>query len=319
MPCIRSLTMTDTCDACQQAHRKCSFVVQPFQPCGQRSSRPRSPCKDSFVVDNDESIPKQEWTPGAQTGRWEQFWMISPVPSRINLSTHHPMVTSPLDQSKVIIQQMKYGNGSRNHTDFFPLHIKQNPPNPPQQHSPIQYMPCEKTPRQPMPGPSGTRWSKDLSCEPSQHNEPPIPAPSPSSKPPEDIATSEPEPEEGPTQSMEEPFACPATPCLVIIINDMPVGSPTPTPVPSTDRPPIAAENPTASSPPVLSSSHSYHDACQDFTNPQPTLMIPRAINQILLEHQRLLHMISFVDATQQNEMQRELREDLKSLLGQAL
>ncbi|MBW0534412.1 hypothetical protein O181_074127 [Austropuccinia psidii MF-1] len=101
-----------------------------------------------------------------------------------------------------------------------------------------------------MPGPSGTQWCKALSCEPSQHDEPPIPAPSPSSKPPEDVATCEPEREEGPTQSMGEPFACPATPRLVIIINDTPVGCPTPTPVPSPDLPPIAAENPTASSPP---------------------------------------------------------------------
>ncbi|MBW0562368.1 hypothetical protein O181_102083 [Austropuccinia psidii MF-1] len=43
--------------------------------------------------------------------------MISPVPSSINLSTpllgHHPMVTSLLDRSEVIIQPMKDGNGKR--------------------------------------------------------------------------------------------------------------------------------------------------------------------------------------------------------------
>ncbi|MBW0547861.1 hypothetical protein O181_087576, partial [Austropuccinia psidii MF-1] len=83
---------------------------------------------------------------------------------------------------------------------------KKNPPNPPQQDSPIQCIPREQTPRQPTPGPSGTQWSKDLFREPSQHNEPPIPALSPSSEPPEDIATCEPEPEVAPTQSMEEPF-----------------------------------------------------------------------------------------------------------------
>ncbi|MBW0546858.1 hypothetical protein O181_086573 [Austropuccinia psidii MF-1] len=137
-------------------------------------------------------------------------------------------------------------------------------------------------------------WSKDLFREPSQHDEPPIPGPSPSSKPPEDIATS-----------------CPATPHLIIIIDDIPIGSPPPispaqTLLPSTptpDLPPIAAENPTTSSPPVPSSSHSYDDSRQEFTNLQPTLMIPQAINQILLEHRHLLHMIPFVDVTHQNEM----------------
>ncbi|MBW0579612.1 hypothetical protein O181_119327 [Austropuccinia psidii MF-1] len=129
-------------------------------------------------------------------------------------------------------------------------------------------MPCEKTPQKPTPGLSGTQWSKGLFCEPSQHDEPPIPGLSPSSQhdeppipglslssqPPEDIATCEPEPEVAPTQSMEEPFARPATPHLIIIIDNTPVGSPTPppsipTPVPSLELPPVAAKNPTASSP----------------------------------------------------------------------
>ncbi|MBW0526533.1 hypothetical protein O181_066248 [Austropuccinia psidii MF-1] len=64
--------------------------------------------------------------------------------------------------------------------------------------------------------------------KPSQHHEPPIPGLSPTSEPPEDAATHEPEPEVDPTQSMEEPFARPATHRSVIIIDDMPVGSPLP-------------------------------------------------------------------------------------------
>ncbi|MBW0530963.1 hypothetical protein O181_070678 [Austropuccinia psidii MF-1] len=96
-------------------------------------------------------------------------------------------------------------------------------------------------------------WPKDLSRKPSQHDEPPIHGPSPSSKPPEDVATREAEQELAPTQSMEEPFACSATPRFVIIIDDTPVGCPppispsptpppsTPTPVPSLDLPPIAS------------------------------------------------------------------------------
>ncbi|MBW0593470.1 hypothetical protein O181_133185 [Austropuccinia psidii MF-1] len=72
IPCICSLTTTNACDACRQAHKKCSFVVRPFQPRGQRSSRPRHPCKDSFVVNDDETISERKWTPGPQAGRQEQ-------------------------------------------------------------------------------------------------------------------------------------------------------------------------------------------------------------------------------------------------------
>ncbi|MBW0588640.1 hypothetical protein O181_128355, partial [Austropuccinia psidii MF-1] len=164
--------------------------------------------------------------------------------------------------------------------------------------SPVPSLPCEQTPRQPTPGPSGTRWSEEL------FHEPPIPGPSPSSQPPEDNTTREPEPEVAPTQSTEEPYDRPATPCSIIIIHNTP------------DLPPIAPENPT--------SSHSHNDARQEFTDLRPTLMIPQAIvhesiNRILLEHRRLLHMIPFVDATHRNEMHREFREELNSLLAQAL
>ncbi|MBW0488492.1 hypothetical protein O181_028207 [Austropuccinia psidii MF-1] len=112
---------------------------------------------------------------------------------------------------------------SHNHTDFFPLHIEQNLPNPLRQDSPVPCMPHEKTPRQPTPGPSGTQWSEDLFCnkkptfpfliltfasseltfppfvEPSQHNEPPIQGPSQASEPHEDPLTCEAEPEVAPT------------------------------------------------------------------------------------------------------------------------
>ncbi|MBW0554581.1 hypothetical protein O181_094296 [Austropuccinia psidii MF-1] len=80
-------------------------------------------------------------------------------------------------------------------------------------------MPHEQTPWKPTPGPSGAQWSEDIFHEPSQHNEPPIPGPSPSSEPPEEVLTHEPEPEVAPTQSMEKPF--------VIIIDNTPVRSPT--------------------------------------------------------------------------------------------
>ncbi|MBW0499735.1 hypothetical protein O181_039450 [Austropuccinia psidii MF-1] len=83
-------------------------------------------------------------------------------------------------------------------------------------------LPREQTLWQPTPGPSGTQWSEEL----LRAKEPPIPAPSPSSEPPEDIPTREPEPEVALTQSTEEPFACPATPRSIIIIDNTPLGSP---------------------------------------------------------------------------------------------
>ncbi|MBW0526838.1 hypothetical protein O181_066553 [Austropuccinia psidii MF-1] len=114
---------------------------------------------------------------------------------------------------------------------------KTKPTKSPPQDSPIPRLPCEQTPQQPTPGLSGTRWLEDLSCETSQHNEPPIPGPSPTSEPPEDIPTFEPEPEVAPTQSTEESFACPTTPRSVIIINNMPVVSPLPPLLPQCQAP----------------------------------------------------------------------------------
>ncbi|MBW0593100.1 hypothetical protein O181_132815 [Austropuccinia psidii MF-1] len=94
-PRICSSTTTDACDACQQAHKKCSFIVRPFRPRGQRSSRPRCPREDSFVVNDDETISECKWTLGPQAGQRERFWMISPVPSSIDFST--PLPRPPSD------------------------------------------------------------------------------------------------------------------------------------------------------------------------------------------------------------------------------
>ncbi|MBW0521714.1 hypothetical protein O181_061429 [Austropuccinia psidii MF-1] len=223
--------MTGTCDACRQAHKKCLFVVLPFRPRSQRSSHPRHPCKDSFSVNDDESIPKREWTLGPQTCLREQLRTISPVPLSINFSTprlgHHLMVTSFLGQSEVIIRPMKDGDGKRT----FKLW-------------PIITMSChpwdsnaKKTWRQATPGLSGTQWWEDSSC------------------------------------------AHPTTPHLVIIIDDMPVGSPPPPPSTPVPPPSNCNQEPNCLLPPAPSSSHSYNDTRHEFTNLQPTLMIPGAIN----------------------------------------
>ncbi|MBW0546159.1 hypothetical protein O181_085874 [Austropuccinia psidii MF-1] len=104
----------------------------------------------------------------------------------------------------------------------------------------------------------GWRWQEDIrawaechhvlspmgfKCQKlSQTDEPPIPGPSPSSKPHEDVLICEPEPEVAPTQSMEEPFACPTPPHSAIIIDDTPVGSPPPL----SPFPPSSPKNPGA-------------------------------------------------------------------------
>ncbi|MBW0580976.1 hypothetical protein O181_120691 [Austropuccinia psidii MF-1] len=118
---------------------------------------------------------------------------------------------------------------SCNHTEFSPLRIGQNQPNPRRQDSPFPSLPWEKTPQQLTQGPSGTQLLDDLFCskqtkfhlismfdsseltlppfvEPSQTNGPPIPGLSASSEPHEDVPTCEPEPEVALAQSMEEPF-----------------------------------------------------------------------------------------------------------------
>ncbi|MBW0564932.1 hypothetical protein O181_104647 [Austropuccinia psidii MF-1] len=162
--------------------------------------------------------------------------LIFPPP----LQGHHLMVTSLLYRREVIIWPIKDGNGKRtfelglivtmschpwdsnvkvssyfsslthlyscNHTKYFSLTLEQNPPNPPQKETPVPCMPCEQTPWPPIPGPSGTQWSKDLFREPSQHKEPPIQSSESQVPLHQDISTCEPEPEVAPTQSMEEPF-----------------------------------------------------------------------------------------------------------------
>ncbi|MBW0509618.1 hypothetical protein O181_049333 [Austropuccinia psidii MF-1] len=133
------------------------------------------------------------------------------------------MVTSLLDRSKVIIRLMKDGDGERR--------FELGPMSPCLVTHGIQMpnLPCEQTLRKLTPGLSGTQWLEDSFCGkhlkfhlistfdsseltlcpfggPSQTNEPPIPGPSPSSEPHEDIQACEPEPEVAPTQPMEEPF-----------------------------------------------------------------------------------------------------------------
>ncbi|MBW0511958.1 hypothetical protein O181_051673 [Austropuccinia psidii MF-1] len=132
---------------------------------------------------------------------------------------HHLIVTSLLDWSKVIIQPMKHGNGKRTfEIGSIVTHGIQMP-----------NLPRKQTPQQLTPGLSGTQWLEDLFrskkpkfsliytfdsseltlppiVEPSQPNGTPIPCPSPSAEPHEDVPTCEPEPEVAPTQSTEEPF-----------------------------------------------------------------------------------------------------------------
>ncbi|MBW0481231.1 hypothetical protein O181_020946 [Austropuccinia psidii MF-1] len=146
---------------------------------------------------------------------------------------------------------------SRNHTDSSSSPIEQNPPNSPQQDSPIPYMPHKQTLWKHTPGLSGIQWSEDLFqvkqqaiifliftfesigltlppfVETPKHNEPPIPGLSQASDSQlpsnEYNSTLEPEPEVALTQAMKDSFAGSATPCSMIIIDDTPIGALIPT------------------------------------------------------------------------------------------
>ncbi|MBW0510894.1 hypothetical protein O181_050609 [Austropuccinia psidii MF-1] len=179
--------------------------------------------------------PKQE--DRRNYGQLAQFHIVFSFPPP--LLGHYPIVNSLLDWSKVIIRPMKHGDGKRTFK-LGPIvtHGIQMP-----------NLPRKQTPRQPTPGLSGTQWLEDLFChkkpkiallistfdsseltlppfvQPSQPNEPPIPGPSQPSEPHENSLTHEPEPEVALMQSMEEPFAHPATPTSIIIIDNTPIGS----------------------------------------------------------------------------------------------
>ncbi|MBW0555431.1 hypothetical protein O181_095146 [Austropuccinia psidii MF-1] len=131
---------------------------------------------------------------------------------------HHPMVTSLLDQIKVIIRPMKDGNGKRTFKLGPIVTITKPTESPPNKTLPFLVCLASK----PRGNPPQAQVAPD---EPSQTKEPPIPAPSPSSEPPEDVPTCEPEPEVALMQSTEEPFACLTTPRSIIIINDTPLGA----------------------------------------------------------------------------------------------
>ncbi|MBW0502310.1 hypothetical protein O181_042025 [Austropuccinia psidii MF-1] len=104
---------------------------------------------------------------------------------------HHPMVTSLLDRSKVIIRPMKDGNGGRT---FELVLINQT-----------NQIPCNETLPLLVCLASKLRSNRPW-AQVAPNDEPPIPGPSPSSKPHENVPTREPEPEVAVTQSMEEPF-----------------------------------------------------------------------------------------------------------------
>ncbi|MBW0570033.1 hypothetical protein O181_109748 [Austropuccinia psidii MF-1] len=102
--------MTDACDACRQAHKKCLLVFCPFQPRGQRSSPQdaltRTPLWSTMMKPypsaNGHRDPKQ--ANGNDSGQLDLSpqVLIFPAP----LLGHDLMVTSLLNRSKVIIRPM---------------------------------------------------------------------------------------------------------------------------------------------------------------------------------------------------------------------
>ncbi|MBW0524037.1 hypothetical protein O181_063752 [Austropuccinia psidii MF-1] len=234
-------------------------------------------------------------TPNRPTGRIPDNW---PCPTSTDLSTpllgHHPMVTSLLNRSKVIIRPMKDGNGERKF-ELGPIVTMSCHPWDSDAKKKTHRIPPTRLTRSmyasqanPMATHSWPKWHPMVGglIPTLPHGEPPIPGPSPSSKPPEDILTCEPEPEVAPTQSMGELFGKSQlhffNSSQLLLTPPLPISSlshysllnhhhqryprripppipPFPTPPPSTpvpppststpDLPPIATENPTVSSP----------------------------------------------------------------------
>ncbi|MBW0530873.1 hypothetical protein O181_070588 [Austropuccinia psidii MF-1] len=167
--------------------------------------------------------------------------LICPPP----LLGHHPMVTSLLYQSEVIIQPMKDGDGKRkfglgrivpmsfhswDSNAKFALRANSAATNPrPKWHPMVTGRILQEAEKVSF---NFTFDSSELTLPPfvnsSQTDDPTIPGPSPSSKPHEDIWTCEPEPEVALKQSMVEPFTRPTPPHSVIIIDNTPIKSPPP-------------------------------------------------------------------------------------------
>ncbi|MBW0497045.1 hypothetical protein O181_036760 [Austropuccinia psidii MF-1] len=226
--------------------------------------------------------------PKQAKGNYSRLLALSPQVSICPppLLGHHPMVTSLLDRREVIIRPMKDGDGERTFK-LEPIvtmscqRWDSNAKNKTHQIPPDKTLPfpvClarkpRGNPLQAQVAPNGWR----------NYSAPPIPGLSPSSQPPEDVRTREPEPEVAPTQSTGEPFvlfsfstpisfsspflwpspARPTTPCLIIIIGNTPVGSPLPLPLLLPQLPHLPILFP----PPVQSPSHSHNDARQEFTD----------------------------------------------------
>ncbi|MBW0520565.1 hypothetical protein O181_060280 [Austropuccinia psidii MF-1] len=96
--------------------------------------------------------------------------MISPVPSSVNLSTPPPRPPSnghftpwPEQSDYPANEGWRWREDIQDWADrhhvLSPMGFKrqkENPPNPPQQDSPVPSLPREQTPLQPTPGPRGT-------------------------------------------------------------------------------------------------------------------------------------------------------------------
>ncbi|MBW0552877.1 hypothetical protein O181_092592, partial [Austropuccinia psidii MF-1] len=117
IPCICSSTRTDACYACRQAHKKFSLVSNPSDHTARgfpaQYTLARTPLWSTmmrvFLSRNGPWDPKQ--ADGNNSGQLalSSQTLICPPP----LLGHHPMVTSLLDRSEVIIRPMKDGNGKR--------------------------------------------------------------------------------------------------------------------------------------------------------------------------------------------------------------
>ncbi|MBW0487220.1 hypothetical protein O181_026935 [Austropuccinia psidii MF-1] len=89
----------------------------PFLTISPEEIIPQTHYEDSFIVENNESIPKQEWPRDLDQADENTSAQLAWFSQVLNCPPHlpgaHPMVTSLFDWNEMIILPMKDGDGTK--------------------------------------------------------------------------------------------------------------------------------------------------------------------------------------------------------------
>ncbi|MBW0512361.1 hypothetical protein O181_052076 [Austropuccinia psidii MF-1] len=163
------------------------------------------------------------------------------------------LVTHGIQKPKFSASSLNHFS-SHNHTDLFPLRIEQNQPNPPLTRLTCSPYALKANPAATYYRPKWYLMVGGLILRTPLNEVATYSSPKSILRTTRGRLTREPEPEMTPTQSTQEPFgkkllhfltilnfssACPATPSLVIVIDNTPVRSPLPSPDSAAFPPPL--------------------------------------------------------------------------------